>query len=262
MTYGLVSLVGAGPGDPELITLKGLRRLRDADVVVHDALIGLELLEECRPGAEIVDAGKRAGGPARPQQWITRLLIERARQGLRVVRLKGGDPFVFGRGAEEAEALVAAGIPWEVVPGVSSAVAVPAYAGIPLTHRAYAASFAVITGHEAADRTESRLHWQALARGIDTLVFLMSTGRLAAISAQLIEAGRPAVTPAAVIRQGTTAEQARVVADLATIAKETERAGLTPPTLLVVGEVVNLHAALAWFDPARARRLTLSVAAD
>lgn len=262
MTYGLVSLVGAGPGDPELITLKGLRRLRAADVVVHDALIGLEALEECRPDAEIVDAGKRAGGPARPQQWITRLLIERARQGLRVVRLKGGDPFVFGRGAEEAEALVAAGIPWEVVPGVSSAVAVPAYAGIPLTHRAHAASFAVVTGHEAADRAESRLHWQALARGIDTLVFLMSTGRLAEISARLIEAGRPAATPAAVIRWGATAEQTQVVADLATIAEATARAGMTPPTLLVVGEVVNLHATLAWFDPARARRLTVSVAAD
>lgn len=262
MTQGLVSLVGAGPGDPELITLKGLRRLRAADVVVHDALIGLELLEECRPGAEIVDAGKRAGGPARPQEWINRLLVERARRGLRVVRLKGGDPFVFGRGGEEAEALVAAGVPWEVVPGVSSAIAAPAYAGIPLTHRGHAASFAVITGHEPPDRAESRLRWQALARGIDTLVFLMGVGRLAEITAQLVAYGRPADTPVAVVRWGTTAAQATVVATLATIAEVVARAGLEPPALLVVGEVVGLREALAWFDPAQARPLVLPAAAD
>lgn len=262
MNQGFVSLVGAGPGDPELITVKGLRRLQAADVVVHDALIGLALLEECRADAEIIDAGKRAGGPTRPQDWINRLLVERARRGLRVVRLKGGDPFVFGRGAEEAEALVAAGIAWEVVPGVSSAVAVPAYAGIPLTHRAYAASFAVISGHEPADRSESRLRWHALAHGIDTLVFLMGAGRLAAIADRLIAFGRAAETPAAVVRWGTTVEQATVVATLATIAEAVAAAQLEPPALLVVGEVVGLHAALAWFDPARAQRLTLPVAAD
>jgi uroporphyrin-III C-methyltransferase len=256
--YGL----GIGPGDPELITLKGLRRLRAADVVVHDALIGPELLEECRPDAEIIDAGKRAGGPARPQEWINRLLVERARRGLRVARLKGGDPFVFGRGGEEAEALVAAGVPWEVVPGVSSAIAAPAYAGIPLTHRAHAASFAVVTGHEPPDRAESRLRWQALARGIDTLVFLMGVGRLGEITAQLVAHGRPADTPAAVVRWGTTAAQATVVATLDTIADAVARAGLEPPALLVVGEVVSLHAALAWFDPATVGVATLPVAAD
>ncbi|GAB4432057.1 MAG: hypothetical protein OHK0015_19120 [Chloroflexi bacterium OHK40] len=262
MSPGLVSLVGAGPGDPELITVKGLRRLRAADVVVHDALIGHELLDECRPGAEIVDAGKRAGGPTRPQAWINRLLVERARAGLYVVRLKGGDPFVFGRGGEEAEALQEAGVPWEVVPGVSSAIAAPAYAGIPLTHRSHAASFAVVSGHEPADREESRLRWQALARGIDTLVFLMGTGRLGVISAQLIAHGRAAETPAAVVRWGTTVEQALVVATLGTIAAAVSRAGLEPPALLVVGEVVGLHAALAWFDPSRALRVDRPAAAD
>ncbi len=166
MSQGFVSLVGAGPGDPELITLKGLRRLRAAQVVVHDALIGQELLEECRPDAEIVDAGKRAGGPTRRQEWINHLLVEQARRGLQVVRLKGGDPFIFGRGAEEAEALVTAGVVWEVVPGVSAAIAAPAYAGIPLTHRTHAASFAVVTGHEPTDRAGSRLRWEALSPGM------------------------------------------------------------------------------------------------
>lgn len=262
MSVGLVSLVGAGPGDPELITVKGLRRLRAADVVVHDALIGAELLDECQPGAEIVDAGKRAGGPARPQEWINRLLIERARAGSRVVRLKGGDPFVFGRGGEEAAALVAAGVPWEVVPGVSSAVAAPAYAGIPLTHREHAASFAVVTGHEPPDRTESRQRWHALAQGIDTLVFLMGTGKLAEISAQLIAHGRPAETPAAVVRWGSTAAQEVVVGKLATIAEAVARARLEPPALLVVGEVVRLRESLAWFDAAGPAAAIAAIAAD
>ena len=259
---GFVSLVGAGPGDPELITLKGLRRLRAADVVVHDALIGLELLAECRPAAELIDAGKRAGGPARPQPWINRLLVERAQRGLRVVRLKGGDPFIFGRGAEEAAALVAAGVAWEVVPGVSAVVAAPAYAGIPLTHRDHAASFAVVTGHEPTDRAESRQRWHALAHGIDTLVFLMVAGRLGEICTRLVDAGRPPETPAAVVRWGTTAAQALVVATLATISAAVEQAALQPPALLVVGHVVDLHATLAWFDPTQAALLTLPAAAD
>jgi uroporphyrin-III C-methyltransferase len=249
MSCGLVSLIGAGPGDPELITVKGLRRLRTADVVVHDALIGAELLEGCRPDALIIDAGKRAGGPTRPQVWISQLLVEHGRAGRMVARLKGGDPFVFGRGGEEAEALAAAGVPWEVVPGVSSAIAAPAYAGIPLTHRDHAASFAVISGHEPADRSDSWLRWQSLARGIDTLVFLMGAGRLAEISAQLLAHGRPAETPAAVVRWGTTGEQAAVAATLGTIAQAAAQAALGPPALLVVGSVVGLSERLAWFDP-------------
>src|SRR5581483_4135504 len=160
MSTGFVSLVGAGPGDPELLTLKGLRRLRAADVVIYDALVNHELLHECRPDAELIYAGKRAGQPHLGQPAINALLIERARSGRQVVRLKGGDPFVFGRGGEEAVALVAAGIAWEVVPGVSSAVGVPAYVGIPVTHRGIAASVAFVTGHEGADQRASRIDWR------------------------------------------------------------------------------------------------------
>jgi uroporphyrin-III C-methyltransferase len=248
MSNGFVSLVGAGPGDPELITLKGLRRLRVADEVVYDALIGEELLRECRADAERIDAGKRAGAHKRSQAWINAVLVEKARAGLQVVRLKGGDPFVFGRGGEEAAALAAADVPWEVVPGVTSAVAVPAYAGIPVTHRAAASSVAFVTGHEDPDRPETRIHWQALAQGIDTLVFLMGVGRLAAIAEQLIAHGRAATTPAAAIRWGTTADQETVTGTLETIAAEVERAGLTAPATLVVGDVVRMREQLSWFD--------------
>jgi uroporphyrin-III C-methyltransferase len=254
MSTGFVSLVGAGPGDPELLTLKGLRRLRAADVVVYDALVNDALLHECRADAELIYAGKRAGQHHRSQDEINTLLIEKARAGLQVVRLKGGDPFVFGRGGEEAAALVADGIAWEVVPGVTSAIGVPAYAGIPVTHRAAASSFAVITGHEDPAREETRLRWQALAQGIDTLVFLMGVSRLATIAAQLIAYGRAADTPAAVIRQGTTPDQETVVGTLATIAADVERAGLTAPATLVVGEVVRLREQLSWFDRLEQRK--------
>jgi uroporphyrin-III C-methyltransferase len=248
MSIGFVSLVGAGPGDPELITVKGLRRLRAADVVIYDALANEALLRECRADAELIYAGKRAGQHYRSQDAINALLLEKARAGLLVVRLKGGDPFVFGRGGEEAAMLAAAGIAWEVVPGVSSAVAVPAYAGIPVTDRARASSFAVITGHEDPDRAATRLHWHALAQGIDTLVFLMGVGRLERIAAQLIAHGRAADTPAAVIRQGSTPEQETVVGTLASIAADVLRAGLTAPATLIVGEVVRLRERLRWFD--------------
>ena len=248
MGTGFVSLVGAGPGDPELITVKGLRRLRAADVVIYDALANEALLRECRTNAELIYAGKRAGQHYRSQDEINALLVEKARTGLQVVRLKGGDPFVFGRGGEEAATLAAAGIAWEVVPGISSAIAVPAYAGIPVTHRASASSFAVITGHEDPDREATRLRWQALAQGIDTLIFLMGVGRLESIAAQLIAHGRTAATPAAVIRQGTTPDQQTVVGTLASIAADVAQAGLTAPATLIVGEVVRLRERLSWFD--------------
>jgi uroporphyrin-III C-methyltransferase len=248
MKHGFISLVGAGPGDPELLTLKGLRRLQAADVVVYDALISVELLRACRPDAELIYAGKRAGEHSRSQAEINALLIEKARAGLQVVRLKGGDPFVFGRGGEEAQALAEAGVAWEVVPGVSAAIAVPAYAGIPVTHRALASSFAVLTGHEALEREESRLRYQALAQGIDTLIVLMGVSRLAEIATQLIAHGRAADTPAAVIREGSTADQQTVVGTLATIAADVEREGLRAPATLVVGEVVRLRSELSWFD--------------
>lgn len=241
---GFVSLVGAGPGDPELISVKGLRRLRAAEVVVYDALVAPELLDECRPGVELIDVGKRAGQQSCAQAAITALLIAQAEAGRQVVRLKGGDPFLFGRGGEEALALQAAGIAWEVVPGVSAALAVPAMAGIPVTHRGMAASLAIVTGHTARGGHLPELDWGALATGVDTLVVLMGVGHLAEIAERLIAAGRAATTPTAVIRWGTTARQATVVATLATIAAEVARAGLGVPATLVVGEVVGLHAQL------------------
>ncbi len=248
MKTGFVSLVGAGPGDPELLTLKGLRRLRAADVVVYDALANPELLRECRPDALLLFAGKRAGLPHLPQAAINALLIEHARRGCLVVRLKGGDPFLFGRGGEEAAALAQAGVAWEVVPGVSSALGVPAYAGIPVTQRGMAASVAFVTGHEAGAPGDTRLDWRALAQGVDTLVVLMGIGKLEEIASKLIEHGRAAETPTAVIRCGSTADQETVVGSLATIAQDVERAGLRAPALLVVGEVVRLRQHLSWFD--------------
>lgn len=246
---GFVSLVGAGPGDPELITVKGLRRLAMADVVVYDALVHPDTLALAHPAAELIAAGKRGGQPSAGQDWINAVLIEQARLGKQVVRLKGGDPFVFGRGGEEAAALAAAGVRWEVVPGISSAIAAPAYAGIPVTHRTAASSVAFITGHEDPQRAESRLDWRALAQGVDTLVFLMAVGRLEHIAEQLIAHGRAADTPVAIIRSATTSEQTTLTATLATIAAEAVRAGIAAPATLVVGNVVRLNEALAWFEP-------------
>lgn len=245
---GFVSLVGAGPGDVELITVKGLRRLRAADAVVYDALANPDLLAQCRHDAQLIDAGKRSGRASRGQDWITQTLIGLAQAGKQVVRLKGGDPFVFGRGGEEAEALAAAGIAWEVVPGISSAVGVPAYAGIPITHRELASSIAIVTGHEDPSRIETRINWRALAHGADTLVFLMGLGRLQQIAAQLVAHGRLANTPAAVIGNGTLATQRTVIGTLENIADVATQAELSAPATLVVGEVVRLRARLRWFD--------------
>ncbi len=250
---GLVSLVGAGPGDPELITMKGLRRLRGADLVAYDRLVNPILLRECSPKAELIYVGKHDPHhrPSRQQSDINQLLIDAARQGRSVVRLKGGDPFVFGRGGEEALALSKAGVPFEIVPGISSAVAVPAYAGIPVTHRELASSLAIVTGHEAgaAEQDEGRagVDWRALATGIDTLVVLMGVARLEGIVAELIRHGRPATTPTAMIGWGTTGDQQTVAATLATITAEVQGAGLGNPATLVVGEVVSLHTLLGWF---------------
>lgn len=247
MQNGFVSLVGAGPGDPELLTVKALRRLQSADAVVYDALANDALLTECRPDAQRIYVGKRAGCRAYAQDAINLLLVELARAGRQVVRLKGGDPFVFGRGGEEAQALHAAGIPFEVVPGVSSALAAPAYAGIPVTQRGVAVSFAVVTGHEDPTKPHSQINWAALA-GIDTLVVLMGVGRLVQIAAQLVTHGRALDTPAAVVQWGTTTEQRTVVGTLATIAEDVAWAGIGAPATLIIGEVVRLREQLAWFD--------------
>ncbi|KAB8143471.1 uroporphyrinogen-III C-methyltransferase [Chloroflexia bacterium SDU3-3] len=244
---GFVSLVGAGPGDIELITVKGLRRLQQADVVLYDALSSPQLLEECRPDALLIAVGKRSGKISASQSAINQLLVAHGQAGRRVVRLKGGDPFVFGRGGEEAEALTAAGIPWEVVPGISSAIGVPAYAGIPVTHREAASSVTIVTGHEDPSRMETRMNWHALAQGADTLVFLMGLGSIAEIAAHLIAHGRPTDTPAAVISHGTTAAQQVVVGSLENIADAVQQAGVSTPAAIVVGEVVRLRERLAWF---------------
>ena len=244
MKTGRVYLVGAGPGDPRLITVRGLELLRGAQVVVYDQLVNPVLLEEVSADAERIFVGKQAGGHCVAQSEINHALIQYARCGYEVVRLKGGDPFVFGRGGEEAEALVDAEVPFEVVPGVSSAVAVPAYAGIPLTHRKFASSFAVVTGHEAA-KARSSIDWLKLATAVDTLVILMGLHNLPTIVAKLLAHGRSAKTPVAVIRQGTIDEQETVIGTLEDIVEKS--ASLKAPALIVVGEVVCLAKKLEWF---------------
>ena len=236
---GIVYLVGAGPGDPGLITRRGLDLLRSADVVVYDRLVHPDLLAEAAPWAARVFVGKRAGtgGHATAQQEINALLVASARAGRRVVRLKGGDPFVFGRGAEECEALRAAGVPHEVVPGVTSAIAAPAAAGIPVTDRRYASAFAVVAGHECGEASD--LDWAALAR-LPALVFLMGLRALPDITARLIAHGMPAETPAAVIASATLPNQRTVAATLGTLAERVAEVGLEPPATLVVGAIVAL----------------------
>ncbi len=254
MRDGVVALVGAGPGDPGLLTLRGRWWLRRADVVIYDRLVHPRLLDEAPRRALRIFAGKGHGCHAVPQRDLNALLIAQARRGRRVVRLKGGDPFVFGRGAEEAEALAAAGVRVEVVPGVSSAVAVPAAAGIPVTDRRLASSFAVLTGHEVSDRPTSRVNWRRLATAVDTLVILMGLANLRRTAGMLIDHGRPPATPAAVIAHGTTPAQRVVVGTLGDIADRVEAAALTPPAVMVVGEVVRLRDRVQAANPQGARR--------
>lgn len=248
MAAGKVFLVGAGPGDPELITLRGVQALARADVVVYDGLANALLLEHAPDRAERIYAGKKHSEHGQPltQEQIEQLLVERATAGQTVVRLKGGDPFVFGRGGEEAERLVAAGIPFEVIPGVSAIAAVPAYAGIPLTHRDVASTVvAVATGQEEEDR--ARVDWSAVARA-DTIVLFMAVKTLAEVAAQLIAAGRDPATPAAAIRWGTTPAQETVVAPLVELAAAVVAAGLRPPALIIIGPVVAYRERLRWFE--------------
>ena len=248
MKVGKVCLVGAGPGDPGLITQKGLECLALADVVIYDHLLDERLLDSAPPGVERIYVGKQAGKHAREQDEINQLLVDKANEGKSVVRLKGGDPFVLGRGSEEAEVLKNNGIPFEVVPGISSAIAVPAYAGIPVTHRGLASSFAVVTGHEDPSKPTSSLAWEKLATGVDTLVFLMGMQNLPEIVAKLLEHGRPPDTPVAVIKEGTRPEQKVVTGNLKDIVARMKEHSLDPPVVIVVGEVVKLREKLRWFD--------------
>ncbi|MGC4887314.1 uroporphyrinogen-III C-methyltransferase [Micromonospora sp. DT227] len=236
---GRVALVGAGPGDPELITVKGWRLLTEAEVVVADRLVPGLLLDELRPDVELVDASKIPYGPSRAQEEINRILVDRARAGKVVVRLKGGDPYVFGRGGEELLACAEAGVPVTVVPGVTSAIAVPGVAGVPVTHRAVAHEFTVVSGHVAPDSPDSLVSWESLAGLRGTLVILMGLKNLAAIAATLIAHGRPPTTPAAVIQEGTTVTQRTLRSTLGAVAADVTAAGLRPPAIVVIGDVVT-----------------------
>lgn len=245
---GFVSLIGAGPGDPGLLTLRGAQALASAQVVVYDYLANPELLSLAPHDAERIYVGKQAGRHTLSQEKINAVLVERGQAGQRVARIKGGDPFVFGRGGEEALALVDAGIPFEVVPGVTSAIAAPAYAGIPVTHRGLASSFAVITGHEDPTKEETALDWARLATGVDTLIFLMGVGNLPQIVEQLVSHGRSADTPVALVRWGTTPDQQTVSGTLANIVDRAQAVGLQSPAVIVVGSVVGLRDRLHWFE--------------
>ncbi|HLJ02008.1 MAG TPA: uroporphyrinogen-III C-methyltransferase [Solirubrobacteraceae bacterium] len=243
-----VYLVGAGPGDPGLLTARALELIARADVIVYDRLIPDSALDGARPDAELIYAGKEGGGPSMPQAEIESLLLEHGAAGRTVVRLKGGDPFVFGRGGEEAEALHEHGIAFEVVPGVTAGVAASAYAGIPVTHRDAASAVAFLTGHEDPEKPESALDWDALARFPGTLVVYMGVRQLGAIAGKLVAAGRAADEPAAIIQRGTMSGQRVVVATLATIEAEATAAGIRAPAITVVGPVAALRERLAWFE--------------
>jgi uroporphyrinogen III methyltransferase/synthase len=245
---GTVYLIGAGPGDPGLITVKGLERLRAAEVVVYDYLANPALLEDLSPDVERIYVGKRHDDALKTQEEINALLVERARAGRTVARLKGGDPFIFGRGGEEARALAKAGVPFEVVPGVTAATAVAAYAGIPLTHRGMNATVTFVTGRETPGRGETLIRWDELARAGGTLVFFMGVKSLPQITTRLMEAGRAPDTPAAVIHWGTLPNQRTVAAPLKDLARAVEEAGVEPPALTVVGEVVALRPEINWFE--------------
>jgi uroporphyrin-III C-methyltransferase/precorrin-2 dehydrogenase/sirohydrochlorin ferrochelatase len=244
-TPGSVALVGGGPGDPGLLTVRGRRLLAEADVVVADRLAPRDVLAELGPGVEVIDAGKVPHAEHLSQEQINALLVERALAGQRVVRLKGGDPFVFGRGGEEALACVRAGVPFEVVPGVTSAVAVPACAGIPVTHRGVTQDFAVVSAHLDPSHPGATVDWEALAAGPGTLVLLMAVARLAEVTRELVKRGRDASTPVAVICDGTTERQRVLVSTLGQVARDAEASGVRPPAVVVVGEVVRLREALA-----------------
>lgn len=244
-TGGRVALVGAGPGDPELLTLRAARLLAQADAVVYDHLVSPQVLELIGPGAQRHYVGKERSNHSMAQEGINALLVRLAREGRRVVRLKGGDPFVFGRGGEELQVLAASGVCFEVVPGITAACGVASYAGIPLTHRDFAQSCTFVTGHLKDGSCD--LDWPALARPRQTVVIYMGLSGLAAICAQLVAHGLPAGWPAAVVAQGTLASQRVVCATLATLADEVVREGLASPCLTIVGEVVRLRDELDWF---------------
>ena len=245
---GKVYLVGAGPGDPGLLTIKAKECIVRADVVIYDYLANQVFLDYADEKAELIYVGKKGDCHTMSQQDINSLIVDKARSGLMIVRLKGGDPFIFGRGGEEAQELAKAGVSFEIIPGITSAIAVPAYAGIPLTHRDYTSTVAFITGHEDPTKEESGISWDKVATGVGTLVFLMGMGNLPKIAESLMANGRSGDTPVAVIRRGTVAEQRTIVGPLRDIAEIAKKEGIKPPAIIVVGDVVNLRKELNWFD--------------
>jgi uroporphyrin-III C-methyltransferase len=248
MAPGKVFLVGAGPGDPKLLTIKAAELLKTAEIVIYDRLVSEAILRLIPETAEKIYVGKKSGKHIVPQEKITDLLIEKALTGKNVVRLKGGDPFVFGRGGEEAETLAEKKVPFEVVPGISSAFAAPLYAGIPVTHRDYASSVAIVTGHQAGEGERS-VNWAKLAGSVDTVVILMGLESLESIVKKLLDGGLNPATPVAVIEQGTSQQQRTLAGTLTTISKIVEAADLHSPAVIVVGNVVNLGRKLSWFNP-------------
>ncbi len=244
---GTVYLVGAGPGDPGLITVKGRECIEKADVLVYDYLASPRFLSLARDEAEIIYVGKKGGDHTLSQDGINDLLVEKAKTGATVTRLKGGDPFIFGRGGEEAEVLIDNGIAFEIVPGVTSAIAAPAYAGIPLTHRKFTATLSLVTGHERPDKETSNIDWEAISKS-GTIVFLMGVKNLSNIVEQLIKYGKPSDMPVALIRWGTTFNQQTVTGTLETIVANVKEAGLKSPSIIVVGEVVSLRDKMKWFE--------------
>jgi len=248
---GKVFLVGAGPGDPQLLTVKASALLKTAKIVVYDRLVSDQILSLVPETAEKIYVGKRTGKHVVSQEKITNLLVELALDGKTVVRLKGGDPFIFGRGGEEAEALAEHGIKFEVVPGISSSAAAPMYAGIPLTHRNFASSVAIVTGHSAVDG-EKKVDWAKIAKAVDTIVVLMGIESLDTITANLLEGGLNPATPVAIIEQGTSKHQRTVTGELGTVSREAAQKKVQPPAVIVIGEVVSLSRKLAWFDTGQA----------
>jgi uroporphyrin-III C-methyltransferase len=245
---GKVYLVGAGPGDPKLITVKGLECIQEADVIVYDRLVNVKLLDYAKKKAELIYCGKKPNQHHLIQERINHILIEKALEGKIVTRLKGGDPCVFGRVGEEAEELVKHHIRYEIVPGITSGIAAPAYAGIPVTHRNHASSFAIVTGHGRDDKGEDRINWEALSKGIDTIAFYMGVGNLKYICEQLMKHGKANDTPVAIIEWGTTEKQRTVTGILKTIEEEAIKHQVKHPAVILVGQVVSLREKLQWFE--------------
>lgn len=243
---GFVYIVGAGPGDPKLLTIRGLECIQQADVILYDRLVSVELLKHAKANAELIYCGKEPGRHGLIQDEIHRVLVEQANLGKQVLRLKGGDPFVFGRGAEEAAILRQADISFEIVPGITAGIAAPAYAGIPVTHRDHAASFAIVTGHGRPEKEQDFLNWSALAQ-IDTVAFYMSISNIAHITKSLIAYGKSEATPVAVIEWGTTKNQRTITGNLSTIAQDIQIHRISNPSMILVGEVVSVRDQIAWF---------------